>query len=141
MNPSMYAADQKRFEEDYAVTSAITSTFQTLLKELMSLKGMTIEQLADEVGINARTIGRYREGTYAPGLQVAVAICMALKLDVRQATELVTRLGLSLLGTRRESYAYLYVLQHYQGVKISEANLILRCLGVGEAYLLYSRKA
>ncbi len=141
MNPAMYAADQKRFEEDFAVTSAITSTFQTLLKELMSLKGMTIEQLADEVGINARTIGRYREGTYAPGLQVAVAICMVLELDVRQATELVTSLGLSLLGTRREHCAYLYLLQNYRGSSISRCNAILRSLKIGEAYLLYSRKA
>lgn len=138
---NLYLSDRKNFEEDYAVTSAITSTFQKLLKELMSLKGMTIEELAHEVGINSRTIGRYRGGTYAPGLQVAVAICMALKLDVRQATELITSLGLSLLGTRRENCAYLYLLQHYQGVTITEANQILRSLGVGEAYLLYSRKA
>lgn len=141
MENNMYHADQKQFEADYQTTSSITSSFQDILRGLMIRKDITIEQLADQVGLNPRTIGRYREGTYAPGLQVVIAICMVLNLDIKQSYELMGGLGLSLFGSRKEHCAYLYLLQNYRGSSISRCNSILRSLGIDEAYLLYSRKA
>lgn len=141
MNPFVYEKDQNQFEADYKTTSSITSSFQEILKKLMDQKHMTIEQLAEQVGLNPRTIGRYREGTYAPGLQVVIAICMVLNLDIKQSYELMGGLGLSLFGSRKEHCAYLYLLQNYRGASISRCNSILRSLGISEAYLLYSRKA
>lgn len=141
MNPFVYEKDRNQFEADYETTSSITSSFQEILKKLMEQKHTTIEQLAEQVGLNPRTIGRYREGIYAPGLQVVIAFCMVLNLDLRQSYELIRGLGLSLFGSRREHYAYLYLLQNYRGASIQKCNEILRSLGIDEAYLLYSRKA
>lgn len=141
MNPFVYEKDRNQFEADYKTTSSITSSFQEILKKLMDQKHTTIEQLAEKVGLNPRTIKRYRAGTYAPGLQVAIAFCMVLDLDLKQSYELIGGLGLSLFGSRKEHCAYLYLLQNYRGASISRCNSILRSLGISEAYLLYSRKA
>lgn len=141
MKPFEYEKGREQFEADYKTTSSITSSFQEILKKLMEQKHTTIEQLAEQVGLNPRTIGRYREGTYAPGLQVVIAICMVLNLDIKQSYELMGELGLSLFGSRKEHCAYLYLLQNYRGSSISRCNTILRSLGISEAYLLYSRKS
>ena len=141
MDNMTYSADRERFTADYETTTSITSSFQDILKKLLKQKKMTTEELADQVGLNARTVGRYREGTYVPGLQVVIAFCMVLDLDFKQSQELLGSLGLSLFGSRREHCAYAYLLQNYRGASISKCNAILRSLGVPEAYLLYSRKA
>ncbi len=141
MKPFVHDIDRNQFETDYKTTCSITSSFQDILKKLMEQKNMTIERLAEQVGLNPRTIGRYREGTYAPGLQVVIAICMVMNLDIKQSYELMGGLGLSLFGSREEHCAYLYLLQNFRGSPVSRCNEILRSLGISKAYLLYSRKA
>lgn len=141
MKPFEYEKGREQFEADYKTTCGITMSFIDILKKLMTDTGSTVDLLAEKTGLNPRTIKRYRAGTYAPGLQVAIAFCMVLNLDLRQSYELIRGLGLSLFGSRREHYAYLYLLQNYRGASIQKCNEILRSLGIDEAYLLYSRKA
>lgn len=76
-------------------------SFSEILKILMKKKHITIEQMAEETGVNPRTIGRYLQGSSTPNLRIAVTICVVLKLDLMQSEIFLGALGLKLRLTER----------------------------------------
>lgn len=135
-----YTAERKQFEADYNLFSGITTDFQEQLNRLIKAKKKTGEEVAAKVGISAKTLSHYRHGRYAPSMQTLMSICMVLGLDIKQSTALLTSLGFCFLGTSREHYAYLYLLDKYRGASLEKCNEVLTGLEIDYRYQLHPRK-
>lgn len=143
-----YADARKKFEEDYNLYSGQVTDFQEQLRYLIDEKNkatkgdkkITYASLAKEIGISKDTLTRYNSGHYAPSINTLMMICMVLKLDLKQAAALLESLGFTFMGTRREHYAYMYLLEHHRGAPIKECNDILAGLHIDERYQLRPRK-
>ena len=136
-----YTKARIEFEHDYNLFSGITTDFQQQLSFLLKMKKTTAEKVAGEIGIEAKTLSRYRHGRNAPSMQVLIAICMVLNLDIKQSTVLLTSLGFCFLGTSKEHYAYMRLIENHRGASIVECNKILTGLHIDKKYHLYPRKA
>lgn len=134
-----YSAERQEFEYKYNLFTGMTTSFQEQLKLAMDVKDMTYEKLADKIGVSVRTITRYKDGHNAPSIQMLVAICIVLNLDTKQATALLSSLGRCFLGTKKEDYAYMYLIENHSGKTIDECNEILADLNISKKYRLYPR--
>lgn len=135
-----YAKEREAFEDDYNIFSGITTDFQEQLRILMKKKNKTAEKVAEKVGISPKTLSQYRNGRYAPSMQTLMSICMVLELDIKQSTALLTSLGFCFLGTSKEHYAYLYLLDKYRKASLEKCNEVLTGLGVDYRHQLHPRK-
>lgn len=144
-----YADARKKFEEDYNLYSGQVTDFQEQLRYLLDEKNkvekkkedkLTLAKLAQKLGINERTLGSYNAGRCAPSINTLMMICMILGLDINQASALLGSLGFTFMGTRREHYAYMYLLMKHRGKPIEECNKILTGLHIDEKYQLRPRK-
>lgn len=141
-----YEKARKEFEKEFNIFSGQVTTFQEQLQYLITVKNdldgtdWTKTSLAREAGISPKTIVRYTSGHFAPSMSTLMSICIILQLDIPQATALLTSLGFCFLGTRREHYAYMYLLQNCKGKSIDECNEILTGLHIDPKYHLTSKK-
>ena len=163
-----YEQARKAFEEDYNIFSGQVTDFQKQIKYLMKKKNkireeklladgtdpdnlsdndrrkygieLTVENIAYEVGIGVRTLSSYNNGHRAPSMNTLIAICIVMRLDIKQATALLASLGVCFSGCSKEHYAYMYLLENHRGKTIKECNEILLGLGVDKQYLLHPRK-
>lgn len=101
---------------------------------------LTENNIAKEVGIEERTLSSYSNGHRAPSMNTLIAICIVMRLDIKQATALLASLGVCFSGCSKEHYAYMYLLENHRGKTIKECNEILLGLGVDKQYLLHPRK-
>lgn len=138
---TQYTTARMEFERDYSLFSDMTTDFQQQLRILLKAKGKTALEIAEEVGISPKTLSRYNHGAHAPSMPTLIAICMALGLDIKQSTALLTTLGFCFLGTSREHYAYMRLIEQHRGASIEECNRILTGLHIDKKYQLYPRKA
>lgn len=134
-----YSAERQDFEYRYNLFSGMTTNFKEQLELVMEVNGVTVEKLAEMIGASTRTVSRYSEGHNAPSMQMFVAICIALRLDTKQSTSLLATLGRCFQGTRKEDYAYMYLIEHYSGKSIDECNKFLADLGIDKKHRLYPR--
>lgn len=134
-----YSAERQEFEYKYNLFTGMTTNFQEQLKLAMKVRGVTYQDLAEEIGISVRTITRYNDGHNAPSMQMLIAVCIALHLDTKQATALLSSLGRCFLGTKKEDYAYMYLIEKHSGKSIDECNKILADLGIEKKHRLYPR--
>lgn len=132
-----YKEEYKLFQTDYDTYKDTVFDFQKKLTVFMKKAKKTAEQIADEVKIAHETLSRYRTAEKVPGIETLVAICVALHLDIKQSQELFNSLGYSFLGTSKEHYAYIYLIQNHRGKSVCECNEILTGLGIDVKYQLY----
>lgn len=134
-----YRKEYESFQDDYDTYRDTVLDFQNKITVFMKKAGKTAQNLAEEVGIATETISRYRNGK-APKIQTLVAICVALNLDVKQSQELFNSLGYSFLGTSKEHYAYIYLIEKHRGKSVSQCNEILTGLGIDIDFQLYPNR-
>jgi len=132
-----YREEYKLFQTDYDAYRDTVLDFQKKLSVFMKKAQKTAEKIAEEVGIQPETLSRYRNGVKAPGIETLVAICVALHLDIKQSQELFNSLGYSFLGTSKEHYAYIYLIEKHRGKSVSQCNEILTGLGIDIDFQLY----
>lgn len=101
---------------------------------------LTVENIAAEVGIEPETLSHYNNGHRAPSMNTLMAICIVMRLDIKQTTALLASLGFCFLGCSREHYAYMYLLENHRGKTIQECNEILLGLKIDKKHLLLPRK-
>lgn len=106
-----YADARATFEANYNLFAGMTTSFQQQLNYLIKAKNRTQTVVARAVGIDARTLRGYSAGRSAPSMPTLISICIVLDLDVKQAAALLTSLGYCFLGTSKEHYAYLYLIE------------------------------
>jgi transcriptional regulator with XRE-family HTH domain len=56
-------------------------TFSDLLKQYRALRGVSVAELAESSGVQARTIRRLEAGQDGMKAAVAVSLCVALSID------------------------------------------------------------
>lgn len=134
-----YAEARKAFESDFDIFSQEAMDFQQKLTRLIKAKNTTAAKIAEEVGIQEKTLSGYRHGKKCPSMPVLIGICMALELDIKQSMELLASLGFCFLGCRREHYAYVYLITEHRGASIAECNEILAGLNIEPRYFLKPR--
>jgi len=134
-----YEIERKAFQSDYNLYAEMEMDFQEKLTVILEKKDKTAECLAGQVGIAPETLSRYKSGN-GPSFEVLVAICIVLKLDIKQSAALFSSLGYSFLGTSKEHYAYAYLIENYSGKTINECNEILTGLKIGVDYHLYPHR-
>lgn len=134
-----YTDARQDFEQRYNLFCGMTTSFQEQLELVMKVEGMTFEKLAEKIGVSPKTIVRYNGGHYAPSMQMLVAICISLNLDTKQSTALLASLGRCFQSTRKEDYAYMYLIENHRGKTIEQCNSILKDLGIDERFWLYPR--
>ena len=132
-----YKEECKSFLDDYDTYKESVLDFQKKLSVFMKKAKKTAHNIAEEVGIQPETLSRYRTGVKAPGIETLVAICVALHLDIKQSQELFNSLGYSFLGTSKEHYAYIYLIEKHRGKSVSQCNEILTGLGIDIDFQLY----
>lgn len=120
------------FNDDFELGCSMVHSFSEILKILMKKKHITIEQMAEEAGVNPRTIGRYLQGSSTPNLRIAVTICVVLKLDLMQSEIFLGALGLKLRLTERADCAYAKLLSEHRGLTVQECNRLLCSYGLEE---------
>ena len=141
-----YVEARNKFEQDYNIFSGQVTSFQEQLDYLIDAYNinhsdkMSKATIARAIGISEQTLSLYSSGHHAPSMNTLIAICIVLKLDIKQASALLTSLGFCFLGTRREHYAYMYLLENCRGKSIEDCNKILTGLYIEEKYQLYPRK-
>lgn len=135
-----YSDERQKFEYRYNLFSGMTTNFKEQLGLAMKVNGVTFEELAEKIGVSAKTVRRYNDGHNAPSMQMLVAICIALHLDTKQSTSLLATLGRCFQGTRKEDYAYMYLIEQHSGKSIDECNKILVDLNIDKKHRLYPRK-
>lgn len=134
-----YSKARQDFEHRYNLFSGMTTDFREQLSLVMKVEDVTFEELAEKIGVSSKTISRYNSGHNAPSMQMLVAICIALHLDTKQSTALLASLGRCFQSTRKEDYAYMYLIENHSGKSIEECNCILSDLGISKSFWLYPR--
>ena len=137
-----HKAEREAFDKDFETYSKIERNFQEKLRILMEERNITMLQLAEEIRVSPKTLSRYVNIHSSPSKEVLAAICIALKLDVRQSTALASSLSASFSGTDRTDYAYLYLIENYRNnpeATVDYCNEVLAGLGIDDRNLLGSR--
>ena len=132
--------NKENFQTEIAVEEALSQPFNVTLERVMKVRKKTREDLAEDIGVSAETISRYRSGETHPDIRMAVAICIACSLNLEQSKKLLNSLGFSLEGASKEIKAYRYLIEHHSGEKILECNKILTQIGIIKRNQLYPRK-
>ena len=67
------------------------STFAQKLKYYIDLSGEKPSDIYRRAWLPRRTYSRIMNGNYSPGKDAAVSLCLALKLNVQQSVDLLSR--------------------------------------------------
>lgn len=116
--------EESSIELEVFVNNLDTSFSQMLLK-LIDNKGLTDPEVYKKANIDRRHFSKIRNNpSYKPSKNTALALCVALELNLDQATDLLRRAGLALSPSNRFDMIVQYFIQNGK-YDIFELNSIL----------------
>ena len=126
LRPSMQAidADDVKFS-DIVRSAAREETFQVQLLKLIDASGRTDPEVYKRANIDRKLFAKIRKDeNYKPSRKTAIALAIALKLDLAQTQDLLQRAGYSISLTTTSDLIIRYCLEH--GIwNINDVNSIL----------------
>lgn len=153
MNPAMYAADQKRFEEDFDYTNRHTKSFAARMWEIVQNEKVTYvgpmgkpitvfirnrNQFSQVTGLSPSTFDRIKGDTkdWVPNIVTFMTLCMVYQLNITMVKELRRSYGYDFNARNRVHQAYVYLLVNCRGKSLFYCNKVLKTLGIEEKYYL-----
>ena len=107
------------------ILSTLNNIFSDTLKKLMEWAEITVEELAEKIGVDQKTIQRLRNGKNKnPNLKTVVAICIAMQLHPDLSFHLISTAGLNFKPTE-EDLTYKLLIRSYYTHSIDECNKML----------------
>lgn len=123
-----------RGREIQNVISDMPPTFGGALVYLMKWNNTTVEKLAENALVDAKTIQRMRnDPAYPKNIDSVIAVCVAMHLPPEISEALIDRSGFSLRLAQNESHLmYNFFINHYYPHTVYECNELLTAKGLPE---------
>lgn len=126
----LLAQELQHLDDTTTVMRSLPGSFCATLKAHMKRIGITVEKLAEDSLIGAKTIQRLRnEENYLPKLNTVVSICIGLHLNPIFSDDMLKKAGFSPRATD-EYTAYKFLLNAGYQKDIFECNEILEEIGI-----------
>ena len=114
-------------KDDIRVNFEQDSTFADDLFSAIDSSGLSLVELSKKTGISESSIVRHRTGQSKPSLEMMVAYCIALRVNIFQAMQLIYKAGYNLFCSDEQKTYFLLIFQsHYFGLTVSQANEFLK---------------
>lgn len=103
--------------------------FGNIVNEYLYKKNMTTKELSENAGIDRKLISKFiADCNYHPSKETALAVCIGLKLNSREARELLKISGYTFSSNSQRDLTVIYALD--AGVsRVSEVNGLLEEVG------------
>lgn len=103
-------------------------SFGEVLKHYMDRNNITVEQLAESMGVQGKTIQRYRNNKCSPKKRYVIGMCVLLKLNEYESIHLLGSAGYTLSGSM-EDYLYNFMIKFASRLEINDCNIALKQRG------------
>ncbi len=113
-----YAASEESLEE---LMNAKVDTFSEMLFRMIDKKGMTDVDVYKRANIDRKLFSKIRKKDYTPKKVTVVALIIALKLNMKEANELLARAGFAFSESNKFDIIIQYFIKH-QNYDIFEIN-------------------
>lgn len=118
-------------KDDITVMCEDNDLIGDILLRSRQKSGVTISDISRQTGISESTINRHLYNKTVPNLEMIVAYCIVLRINMFQSLYLIYKAGYNLFNTNeRRAYFVVIVLSQYFGITIEQVNEILKCLDV-----------
>ena len=135
-----YESARSEFEKKYSYyTTDQCIDYKHQYENLKKRRNMTDQDIAEYIHISPQSLSGYGHGKQSPSIGVAIGICMALGLDIEEATTLLASLGVCLISSCKEHAAYLYLIRNYKDKSAEECNNLLDFFGIDKKYHIKGR--
>lgn len=106
-------------------------TFSTMLLRLIDEKGLKDSEVYKQANIDRRLFSKIRgDEDYVPSKKTAIAFCLALQLELKEAKKLLKTAGYTLSASSRFDLIIMYLIEHCE-YNIHFANIVLDDYGEG----------
>lgn len=103
-------------------------SFGEVLTHYMDRNNFTVEELAERIGIQGKTIQRYRNDKSSPKKRYIIGMCVLLKLNEYESIHLLGSAGYTLSGSM-EDYLYNFMIKFASQLEINDCNIALKQRG------------
>lgn len=110
----------------------LPASFADTLTVIMQEKGISHRDLAIELNVSERTIGRLKNEDYVTDKQMVLGLCVALGLTPVEAMALYEKAGFSFRKTSGQDVAYAEILASCGRYSIDDVNDALEACGYGK---------
>ena len=110
-------------EEDIVIE--LDESFSATILKLIDEKGLKDSDVYNSINMDRRLFSKMRNSKYSPSKQTALSLCIALKLDLEQSSELLKKAGYALSHSNMADVIVEYFIRNriYDIYKIDEALL------------------
>lgn len=90
------AREAERYEEDLDIIKELDESFSKTVLKLIDERGLKDSDVYNSINMDRRLFSKLRNDDYSPSKQTAIALCIALKLDLKESSELLEKAGYAL---------------------------------------------
>ena len=133
-------SEREIFLLEFEKQLSISETLYQRIMKIVHVRGISMEDFYTETGLNRTILSDIKKNNSRSQLRIVITICIGLRLETRQAFDLIRLAGYALSDTIYLDCVYAELISHYNDCGIEGCNERLAELGIDKKYFLGSQQ-